>query len=152
MSAPRQTEPTGEQGQVPTAVELTLQSIAGEPQPSRTGSHRGGVSNGDPPTPRLPIICLGLGHILGPGRRRRAEGKSQQWARNGIWPQRSALGSRTHCCRREGCRIVRRQAFSLLQVTHPTKPCVLPEYASALVPSGPPHSADVHLSRAQLIF
>ena len=57
------------------------------------------------PTPRLPIICLGLGHILGTGRRRRAEGKSQQWAQNGIWPQRMALGSRAHSCRREGRRI-----------------------------------------------
>ena len=122
MSAPCQTEPTVNKAKSPlptTSPSGGLQASHSHhiPRPQRWGFQW------DPrPTPAN--HCLGLGHILGPGRRRRAEGKSQQWARNGIWPQRTALGSRTHSCRREGCRIVRRQAFSLLQVT-PSCVCCL---------------------------
>lgn len=92
---------------VPDRIPLPMSSPSGVSQESRSHHLLRAAEVGfpmGPPTPRLPIICLGLGHILGPGRRRRAQGKSPQWAWNGIWPQRMALGSRAHSCRREGRR------------------------------------------------
>ena len=111
----------------------------------------GMVSQGTPPPP---TVCFRLDHVLGPGRRRRAEGESQELAGLGLVPGcRGQPWEAGPSPARERDRIMRRRTpLDLLQVMHPKELCVLPPCTATIPLSGPRHPSQSHLNQMWFTF